>query len=126
MTENEISNLVIGSAIEVHKELGGPGLLEHVYEEAFCQELVLKRLTVARQLRVPVQHKGLTLKSQLVLELLVDNKVIVEIKATEKHNPVYEAQLLTYLRVANKRLGLIVNFGETNLASGVRRVVHRL
>jgi len=126
MTENEISNLVIGAAIEVHKELGGPGLLEHIYEEALCRELILKKLTVDRQKVVPVQYKGTLLGKNLILDILVNEKVVVEIKATERHNPIYEAQLLTYLRVANKKLGLILNFGEQNVARGVKRVVNKL
>jgi GxxExxY protein len=126
MTENEISAIAIGSAIEVHKELGGPGLLEHVYEEAFCRELMLNQINVERQKVIPVLYKGVLLKKRLVLDVLIDEKVVVEIKATEKYNPIFEAQLLTYLRVANKRLGLVVNFGERNVASGVRRVVNQL
>ena len=126
MTENEISNVVIGAAIEVHKELGGPGLLEHIYEEALCRELILKKLSVDRQKVVPVQYKGTLLGKNLILDVLVNEKVVVEIKATERHNPIYEAQLLTYLRVANKKLGLILNFGEQNVARGVKRVVNKL
>ena len=126
MTENEISNVVIGAAIEVHKELGGPGLLEHIYEEALCSELILKKLTLDRQKVVPVQYKGTLLGKNLILDILVNEKVVVEIKATERHNPIYEAQLLTYLRVANKKLGLILNFGEQNVARGVKRVVNKL
>ena len=126
MTENEISNVVIGAAIEVHKELGGPGLLEHIYEEALCRELILKKLSVDRQKVVPVQYKGTLLGKNLMLDVLVNEKVVVEIKATERHNPIYEAQLLTYLRVANKKLGLILNFGEQNVARGVKRVVNKL
>ena len=126
MTENEISNVVIGAAIEVHKELGGPGLLEHIYEEALCRELILKKLSVDRQKVVPVQYKGTLLGKNLILDVLVNEKVVVEIKATERHNTIYEAQLLTYLRVANKKLGLILNFGEQNVARGVKRVVNKL
>ncbi len=126
MTENEISNVVIGAAIEVHKELGGPGLLEHIYEEALCRELILKKLSVDRQKVVPVQYKGTLLGKNLILDVLVNEKVVVEIKATERHNSIYEAQLLTYLRVANKKLGLILNFGEQNVARGVKRVVNKL
>lgn len=126
MTENEISNVVIGAAIEVHRELGGPGLLENVYEEALCHELVLQKLNVARQKMFPIYYKGIPFKKHLVLDLLIDNKVVVEVKATEKHNPVFEAQLLTYLRIANIKLGLIINFGERSVANGVRRVVNCL
>ena len=126
MDENEISNLIVGSAIEVHRELGGPGLLEGVYEEALCRELAARRLNFQRQHIVRVHYKGSELGKRLVLDLLVENKVIVEIKATEKHSSIFETQLLTYLRVANKKLGLLVNFGESQVAKGVRRVVNGL
>lgn len=126
MTENEISGVVIGAAIEVHKELGGPGLLEHIYEEALCRELALKKLAVERQKVIPVQYKGSSLGRHLILDLLVENQVVVEVKATEKHHPIFDAQLLTYLKVANKKLGLIINFGDRNVASGVRRVVNKM
>lgn len=126
MEENEISSVIVGSAIEVHRELGGPGLLEDVYEEALCRELLARRLNIQRQHVVKVYYKGSELGKRLVLDLLVENKVIVEIKATEKHSPIFETQLLTYLRVTNKKLGLLVNFGERHVAKGVRRVVNRL
>ncbi len=113
MTENEISNVVIGAAIEVHKELGGPGFLEHIYEEALCRELILKKLTVDRQKVVPVQYKGTLLGKNLILDILVNEKVVVEIKATERHNPIYEAQLLTYLRVAKQKAWPYPQFWRT-------------
>ena len=126
MDENEISRIVVGSAIEVHRELGGPGLLEDLYEEALCQELMTRGLSVRRQHPVKVAYKGLELRKRLVLDLLVEDKVVVEVKSVEKHHPLHEAQLLTYLRVANKKLGLLVNFGERYVAQGVRRVVSGL
>ena len=126
MDENEISKIIVGSAIEVHKELGGPGLLEDLYEEALCQELTGHGLLVQRQFGVKVKYKGLELRKRLVLDLLVENKVVVEVKAVEKFHPLYEAQLLTYLRVTNKKLGLLINFGERYVAQGVRRVVDGL
>ena len=126
MDENAISKIIVGSAIEVHRELGGPGLLEDLYEEALCQELTVQGLTVQRQFGVKVEYKGLELRKRLVLDLLVENKVIVEVKAVEKHHPLYEAQLLTYLRVTNRKLGLLINFGERYVGQGVKRVVHGL
>lgn len=126
MDENAISSLVIGAAIEVQKELGGPGLLEDVYEEALFRELSATQFQVQRQHVVKVKYKGYELKKRLVLDLLVENKVVVEIKATEKHNSLFEAQLLTYLRVSNMRLGLLINFGERYVAKSVRRVVNGL
>ena len=126
MDENEISKFVVGSAIEVHRELGGPGLLENIYEEALCQELATRGLNVQRQYAVKVEYKGRELNKRLVLDLLVESKVIVEIKAVEKHNPLYEAQLLTYLRASNKKSGFLINFGERYVTQGVRRIVNGL
>ena len=103
MDENEISKHVIGAAIEVHRELGGPGLLESIYEEALCRELEIRGLDVQRQCPVNVEYKGLDLGKRLALDLLVEEKVIVEVKAVEKHNSLYEAQLLTYLRASRKK-----------------------
>jgi GxxExxY protein len=126
MDENKISKLVVDSAIEVHRELGGPGLLENIYEEALCQELATRGLEVQRQCAVKVEYKGQKLSKRLVLDLLVERKVIVEVKAVEKHNTLYEAQLLTYLRASDKKLGLLINFGERYVSKGVRRIVNGL
>jgi GxxExxY protein len=126
MDENEISKIIVGSAIEVHREFGGPGLLENLYEEALCRELVTRGLKVQRQFPVNVKYKGQELGKRLVLDLLVENKVIVEVKSVEKHNPLYEAQLLTYLRTSHKKLGLLVNFGERYVTQGVKRIVNGL
>ena len=126
MTENEPSSLIIGAAIEVHKQLGGPGLLEDVYEEALCCELAAQGIHVARQVQVPMLYKGQRLKKPLVLDLLVDDKVIIEVKAVEKIIPVFKAQLLTYLRLADKKLGLLINFGEVIVSEGIHRVVNHL
>ena len=126
MDETQISTLVVDSAIEVHRELGGPGLLENIYEEALCQELATRGLKVQRQCAVKVEYKGQELSKRLVLDLLVERKVIVEVKAVEKHNILYEAQLLTYLRASDKKLGLLINFGERYVSQGVRRIVNGL
>ena len=126
MTENELSNIIIGAAIDVHKELGGPGLLEDVYEECLCDELSLRKVEVDRQIDVPIVYKGKRLKKPLTLDVLVGDKVIVEAKAAEKHNPIFEAQLLTYLRLTGKKLGLVINFGEKRVTDGIRRVVNGL
>ncbi len=126
MHENEISRLIVGAAIEVHRTLGGPGLLESVYEEAMAYELSERGLTVERQKRVPIEYKGHPLSTSLRLDLLVDGAVIVECKATTDYNPVFEAQILTYLRLTGLRLGLVVNFGERWVKDGVHRVVNGL
>ena len=126
MTENEISKIVVEAAIEVHRTLGGPGLLESVYEEALVYELKLKGLAVERQKSVPVVYKGVRLASGLRLDLVVAEKVIVECKATKDDNPVFEAQALTYLRLMGLRLALVVNFGKRLAKEGIHRVVNRL
>ena len=125
-TENELSHVVIGAAIEVHTELGGPGLLEDLYEEARCHEVSLRGIQVERQVGIPVIYKGKELNKRLVLDILVGNKLIVEVKAVEKYNAIFEAQLLTYLRLTNQKLGLVINFGESKVKDGVHRVVNNL
>ena len=125
-SENELSHVVIGAAIEVHTEQGGPGLLEDIYEEALCHELLIRGLQVERQVGIPVIYKGKELDKRLVLDILVGNTLIVEVKAVEKYNAIFESQLLTYLRLTNRKLGLVINFGESKVKDGVHRVVNNL
>ena len=122
--ENEISYKIIGAAIEVHKVLGGPGLLESVYESALCHELQLRGLKIQTQLIVPVRYKDVLVRDPLCLDILVENKVIVEVKATEKEHPIHYAQLLTYLRLMDLKLGLLINFGQQNVRDNIRRVAN--
>ena len=124
-TENEITREIIGAAIEVHRTLGGPGLLESVYEEALSWEMTHRGLLVERQLQVPINYKGNPLTSPLRLDLLVEKKVIVECKATTQYNNIFEAQLLTYLRLLDLRVGLVINFGEKTVKRGIHRVVNK-
>ncbi len=124
--ENELSHKVIGAAIEVHKILGGPGLLESVYEAALCHELTLLGLNIKRQLPVHVVYKGISIKDPLYVDILVDNKIIVEVKATEKNHPIFETQVLTYLRLTGIKLGLLINFGNSLVKDGVSRIVNGL
>jgi GxxExxY protein len=124
--ENEISYKVIGAAIEVHKVLGGPGLLEGVYESCLCQELLLQKLIVQRQVQVPVIYKGVSVRDPLNIDILINNRLIVEVKATEKDSPLYKAQLLTYLRLTGLKLGLLINFGKESVKEGISRVVNGL
>lgn len=126
MDENQISKLIVGSAVEVHRTLGGPGLLESAYEEALCWELASSGLHVARQVQIPIQYKGQTLSTPLRLDILVNEKVIVEVKATTQYNPIFEAQALTYLRLTGLKLALVINFGERVVKSGIHRVVNNL
>ena len=125
-SENEISRVILDAAIEVHRVLGGPGLLEGVYEEALAYELALRGLAVERQKAVPVVYKGRRLGSDLRLDLLVEGMVLVECKATTAYNQVFEAQALTYLRLLDLKLALVVNFGERVVKDGVHRVVNGL
>jgi GxxExxY protein len=124
--ENDLSYKIIGAAIEVQKTLGGPGLLESIYEEALCHELKLRGLQYERQMPVKVVYKGVTICDPLYVDVLVEKKVIIEVKATEKHHPVYETQVLTYLRLTNKKLGLVINFGNPCVGDGISRVVNGL
>jgi len=122
--ENEIAKKIVDAAIEVHRELGGPGLLESVYEEALIYELQEKGLPVERQKQVPICYKGQVLSTPLRLDMLVGNRVIVEVKAVSNGNPVFESQLLTYLRLTDLKLGLLINFGHTLVKNGVRRIIN--
>ena len=119
-----LTEQVIGAAIEVHRTLG-PGLLESAYEECLCHELHLRNLPFKRQLAVPVKYKGVSLDCGYRLDVIVDDAIILEIKCMEHILPVHEAQLLTYLRLANKRVGLILNFHVAQLVRGgiVRKVL---
>jgi GxxExxY protein len=125
MHENEISEAIIGAAIEVHRILG-PGLLESVYEEALCHELHLRGTRFVRQQHVPIPFKGVRLGTDLRLDLLVEDKVIVDLKAKEELSPIDKPQLLTYLRLSSRCLGLIINFHVKVLRDGIVRVVNRL
>lgn len=124
--ENEISHKIIGAAIEVHRVLGGPGLLEGVYESCLCHELALRGLKTQRQLAVPVIYKDSIVRDSLYIDILVEGLVIVEVKATEKLHSIYEVQLLTYLRLTGRKLGLLINFGQEYVKDGINRVLNGL
>jgi GxxExxY protein len=124
--ENILSELIIDAAIEVHRTLGGPGLLESLYEDALYHELRIRKIPVLAQVQIPVTYKSYVLREPMRLDLLVDHKVIIEVKATEKENPIFKAQVLTYLRLTGIKLGLVINFGQSRLVDGLTRVVHGL
>jgi GxxExxY protein len=126
MNENEISKVIVEAAIEVHRQLGGPGLLEDMYEEALCFELRSRGLKVRRQIGFQVVYKGQELDKRLVIDLLVEDKVIIEVKSVEIYHSIFESQLLTYLRQTQKKLGLVINFGERLVKDGIHRVVNGL
>ncbi len=125
MTENEISSAILDSAITVHRKLG-PGLLEKTYEECLYYELFQKGLKVEKQKPLPLVYKEAKLEVGYRIDLLVENKVIVEIKAVENINDVHLAQTLTYLRLSERKLGLLINFNVALLKNGYKRVVNNL
>ena len=123
MDEEKLSGDVIGAAIEVHRLLG-PGLLESAYELALERELVLRGFSVERQKPVPVEYKGLALGDGFRLDMLVNDRLLVEIKAVDRLLPIHQAQLRTYLRLTDRRFGLLINFNEKVLKDGVKRVAN--
>ena len=125
MDENGLSHEVIGAAIEVHRVLG-PGLLESIYEQALCVELRHRGLQVKCQRELPIIYKGVALEGAFRIDVMVEEMVIIEVKAVEKLLPVHEAQLLTYLKLASLKLGLLMNFNSTVVSNSIRRVVNQL
>ena len=125
MIENELSNLIISKAILIHKALG-PGLLESVYESILMEELMLAGVEVRRQVALPVVWRNRKIEHGYRIDLLVENLIICEIKATELIHPVHTCQLLTYLRLSEKKLGRLINFHTPMLKEGIRRVVNGL
>jgi GxxExxY protein len=118
----QLTEAIIGAAMEVHRALG-PGLLESAYEKCLCHELKLRGFAVGSEVELPVTYKGLTLNCGYRLDLVVEDSVIVELKAVEQTLPVHEAQLLTYLRLSGKRVGLLINFNVPVLKDGITRRV---
>jgi GxxExxY protein len=121
MPENAITERIIKCAIAVHRELG-PGLLESVYEEAMDIECLLEGLLVDRQLKIPVLYRGHTI-GEYKPDMIVNDLVIVEIKSVERFDPVFEAQVLTYLKITGKRVGLLINFNSRLVKDGVKRFI---
>jgi GxxExxY protein len=120
---NELSNRIIGAAIDVHRQLG-PGLLESAYECCLCHELVLRNISFERQVPLPVLYKGLEIDCAYRLDVVVDGLVILELKAVDKLLPIFDAQLLTYLRLSPLWLGLLINFNVEMLKDGIKRLVN--
>jgi GxxExxY protein len=123
MTVNEISNIVIGKAIEVHKHLG-PGLLESAYQECLYYELLQSGLKVQKEKPMPIVYKEIKLDHGYRIDLLVEDKVVVEIKTVEYLNNVHFAQVLTYLRLGDYKLGLLLNFHVSKLKDGIKRIIN--
>ena len=122
-TLNQLSYNVIGCALEVYRTLG-PGLLESVYEKALIHELTIRDIPVRAQVDIEMNYKGVNLGDGLRLDLLVDNRLIVELKSVEELKPVHYKQLRTYLKLTNLRLGLLINFNVDDIMDGVKRVVN--
>ena len=123
MTIDDITYQIRGAIYDVYKTLG-PGLLESVYEEALCFELEQRGLTVERQKLVPINYKGRILKTELRLDVIVEDTVIVELKSVEEMKKLFAKQLLTYLRLMDKKIGLLVNFNTDNILTSIYRVVN--
>ena len=125
MNENELSTRIIGCAIEVHRQLG-PGLLESAYQECLYYELRMQGLEVQKEIPRPIVYKEVVLNHGYRIDLLVENKVVIEIKAVEFLNDIHKAQILTYLKLGNYKLGLLLNFHELVLKNGIKRIVNNL
>ena len=125
MNENDISNIIIGKAIEVHKELG-PGLLESAYQECLYYELVKAGLKVEKEKPLPIVYKEVRLDHGYRIDLLVENKVVIELKTVEYLTNVHNAQILTYLKLGDFKLGLLMNFHVILLKDGLKRFVNKL
>ena len=119
---NAVGTQIADAAIKVHKAMG-PGLLESVYEECMAYKLEKRNLSVERQVSIPIQYNGDTLKSPLRLDLLVKKSVIVELKSVEVMNPVFESQLMTYLKLSGLRLGYLINFNVPLVKNGIKRMI---
>lgn len=120
--EEDIAKKVVDSAYLVHKALG-PGILEKVYEACFCYELNKKGLSYKRQVDVPIVYDGLTFEEGFRLDVLIEDLVICELKAVDTMHPVWEAQILSYLKLSGKRLGFLINFNERYIKDGIKRII---
>ena len=120
MDVNELSYKIIGCAYDVHKILG-PGLLESTYEKCLCFELDKLDIKYERQKELPINYKGMTLENGYRIDILVEDKIVIELKSVDILKPIHSAQLLTYLKLSKKPLGLLINFNVTNLQNGIRR-----
>ena len=118
---NKITEKIIGCAIEVHRNLG-PGLLESVYEKALAIELNSSGLKYVRQKKMPIKYKNKSI-GEFKIDILVENKIVLELKSVERHDPVFEAQLLSYMKLGNYKLGLLINFNKKLLKEGIKRII---
>lgn len=122
---NILSGNILDSAIEVHRHLG-PGLLESVYESCLCKELDLRKINYRRQVIIPVKYKGELVNANLKIDVIVENEIVLELKSVEIMLPLFSAQLLSYLRLTEKKLGLLINFNVPKLIEGFKRILNIL
>ena len=120
---NEFGTMIIGAAIEVHKEMG-PGLLESVYEECMVKELRLMGLKAEQQVQIPIYYKGEKLNKHYIVDILVEDEIVVELKCVEEIRSIHEVQVVTYIKLANKKLGYLMNFNVTQMVKGIKRKVN--
>ena len=120
--EEDIATKIVGAAYCVHNELG-PGLLERIYEICFCHELTKRNLAYQRQVEVPIVYDGITFDEGLRLDVLVEDLIICELKAVDNVNPVWEAQILSHLKLTGKRLGFLINFNNKYIKDGIKRII---
>ena len=125
MKINDLSGKIIGSAIEVHRDLG-PGLLESVYKTCLSYELVMLGLSVKQEVKLPVRYKSLVFSDAYRVDLLVEDRIVIELKAVEKIMPVHSAQLLSYIKLSGHELGLLINFNVSQLSKGISRIINKL
>jgi GxxExxY protein len=121
---NDLTHDIIGGAIHVHRQLGGPGLLESAYSVCLGVELQSRGHAVERNVPVPLVYRGIRVEAAYWIDIFVDNRVIIELKSVEKLHAVHVAQMLTYLRLTNRRVGLLINFNEQVLKDGIKRVIN--
>jgi GxxExxY protein len=124
LLEEELTHSIRGALIEVHRELGGAGLLESAYEHCLCHELTIRGFAFERQVSLPVRYKGLLLDCGYRMDLVVERRVLLELKAVETLHPLHHAQVLTYLKLSGLRVGLLVNFNVPRIIDGIHRIVH--
>ena len=120
---NELSGKILDSCIEVHRHTG-PGLLESIYEKCLCKEFDLRGIDYKRQVVIPINYKGYSVDAYLKVDLIVVSEIIIELKAVENLDKIHSAQLLTYLKLTNKKLGLLINFNVSKLIEGFKRVIN--
>ena len=120
---NELASRIIGAAIEVHKQTG-PGLLESVYETCLIEELKMRGIKAEQQVKLPIIYKGKKLEKFYVVDILVEDEIILELKCVQELHPIHEVQVVTYLKLANKRLGYLMNFNVTQMIKGIKRKVN--